>query len=78
LRILEESRFDLVWSADGWKTVNTTASRSLGSAGYSADIDPAPEQGSGRLSWTVHWPDEDRWLGYNVEVTVEARGPSDK
>jgi len=78
LRILEESRFDLVWSADGWRTVHTTPSRSLGSAGYSADIDPAPGQGSGELSWTLHWPDQDRWLGYNVEVTVEARKPSDK
>jgi hypothetical protein len=45
----------------------------MGSAGYSADIDPAPEGSSGELSWTLHWPDQGRWLGYNVEVTVEAR-----
>ena len=38
LRILDEERFEVVWSGDGWQTVNTTASRSLGSAGFSADI----------------------------------------
>jgi glucoamylase len=76
LRILEDSRFDVVWSSDGWLTTHTAASRSLGSAGFSADINAetgAEGAGSetGKLSWTLHWPDRDRWLGYNVEVTVE-------
>lgn len=71
LRILNGDRFDLLWSADGWKTVQTTPSRSLGSAGYSADIAPAQERGN--LSWTLHWTELGRWLGYNVEVKIEAR-----
>jgi glucoamylase len=38
LRIIDGERFDLVWSSDNWKTVKSTASRELGSAGFSADI----------------------------------------
>ena len=60
--------FEVIWSADGWKTTQTNLSRSLGSAGYSADISTAPNQASGGLSWTLHWPEQDRWLGYNVEI----------
>jgi glucoamylase len=77
LRILEDTRFDVVWSMDDWQTTRTAESRSLGSAGFSADI--AVETGAdgngsetGKLSWTLNWPEQNRWLGYNVEVTVEA------
>jgi glucoamylase len=74
LRILDEGRFEVVWSGDGWQTVNTTASRSLGSAGFSADI-AAPE-GCGELEWTLHWTElgtgPEAWLGYNVKVKVDA------
>jgi hypothetical protein len=24
------------------------------------------------LLWTLHWPEQGRWLGYNVEVNVNA------
>ena len=68
LRILDDTRFDVVWSDDGWKTTRTTPCRSLGHAGFSADILPAAA--SGKLEWTLHWPEQDRWLGYNVEVKV--------
>jgi glucoamylase len=70
LRILDERQFDVVWSADGWQTTHITPSRSLGSAGYSADIAAGAEGGA--LEWTLHWPDDDSWLGYNVEVKVDA------
>jgi glucoamylase len=70
LRILDEKQFDVVWSADGWQTVHTTASRSMISAGYSADIAAGTENGV--IEWTMHWPEQDSWLGYNVEVKVDA------
>jgi glucoamylase len=70
LRILDENHFDLVWSDDSWQTTHTTSGRSLGSAGFSADVATAPGQ-TGSLTWTLHWPEQDRWLGYNVEVQVE-------
>jgi glucoamylase len=71
LRILDETRFDLVWSDDGWMTTHNTASRAVGCAGFSADIAPRTE--SGELSWTLHWTEQDRWLGHNVEVKIDAR-----
>ncbi|MGD0737783.1 MAG: glycoside hydrolase family 15 protein [Terracidiphilus sp.] len=69
LRILDEQRFELTWSADGWQSTHVTASRSLGSAGYSVDI--VAGAAGGNLSWTQRWPEQDRWLGYNVDVKVE-------
>jgi glucoamylase len=71
LRILDENEFELIWSADGWQTTHTTPSRNLGSAGYSADILVATGRRNGNVSWTFHWPDQNRWLGHNVEVAVE-------
>jgi glucoamylase len=73
LRILDEKRFEVVWSGDGWQTTHAVASRSLGSAGYSADVATTPEQAGGGLSWTLHWPEQDGWLGHNVDVKVEAK-----
>ncbi|HUB51956.1 MAG TPA: glycoside hydrolase family 15 protein [Terracidiphilus sp.] len=70
LRILDDRRFDVVWTCDGWQTKLTAASRGLGSAGFSADIAPGP--GAAELEWTLHWPEQDTWLGYNVKVKIDA------
>ena len=72
LRILDDERFEVVWSDDGWQTMETTSSRSLGSAGHCADLPTGKESAHGGLSWTFHWQDDDRWLGYNVEIAVVA------
>jgi glucoamylase len=69
LRILDEGIFDVVWTDDGWQTKHSTASRSIGNAGAYADV--APAAGKKELEWTLHWPESDGWLGYNVKVTVE-------
>jgi glucoamylase len=71
LRILDGERFEVRWSDDGWRTVHYPISRSLGCAGHSADISPAAKQESGGLSWTLYWPDQNRWLGYNVDIKIE-------
>jgi glucoamylase len=73
LRILDENSFEVVWTSDNWQTTNVKRSRSLGSAGFSADITPPAGSESGQILWTFHWPEPDRWLGYNVEVTIESR-----
>ena len=69
LRILDDRRFDLVWTDDGWKNSYTTMSRSMGSAGFSAEI--ATGTVDGKLEWTIHWTEQNAWLGYNVVVKVE-------
>ena len=71
LRILDEDRFEVVWTADGWQTMQTTPSESQGSSGFSVDIEAGSEQGE--LSWTQHWPGTGRWLGYNVTVKIESK-----
>jgi glucoamylase len=70
LRIMDERRFLVVWTADGWQTTQTTPSRTMGYAGYSADIATGTE--SGELQWTLHWQEPEGWLGYNVNVKVDA------
>jgi glucoamylase len=71
LRVLNESRFVLVWSADGWQSSQSTQSRSLGSSGFAADILPAQEHDPAGLSFTFFWPDQNRWLGRNCEIRIE-------
>ncbi|HUN86122.1 MAG TPA: glycoside hydrolase family 15 protein [Terracidiphilus sp.] len=73
LRIIDPDRFEVVWTSDKWKTTQTTASRALGSAVHSADIAAPPDQQTGGLSWTLHWPEQNRWLGRNVDVKIESR-----
>jgi glucoamylase len=70
LRILDERHFEVVWTSDGWQSKRTADSCGLGSAGFSADI--APEPGATELEWTLHWPEQDAWLGYNVRVKIDA------
>jgi glucoamylase len=73
LRILEEDYFEVVWSADGWKTKQISISHLLGGTGYYADLSTAESPESGGLSWTLNWPEQGRWLGYNVEVKIEGK-----
>jgi len=70
LRILDDKRFEATWTSDGWQTTHVTASRSLGSAGFSAEI--VPGAGGTGIEWTLRWTEQDRWLGYNVDVKVDA------
>jgi glucoamylase len=69
LRIIDERQFQVIWSTDGWQSTQTALSRSLGSAWFSADIPPAT--GSEAVVWTLYWPEQAAWLGYNIEVKVD-------
>ena len=71
LRIVDGEHFELLWSTDDWKTVQTLQCREFGSAGFSADI--AASTGSGRISWTLRWTGSNRWLGYNVMIEIVPR-----
>ncbi|HEY1649943.1 MAG TPA: glycoside hydrolase family 15 protein [Terracidiphilus sp.] len=69
LRILDDRAFEVVWTENGWQTKQSTLSRALGSAGFSADLVPAA--GCSELEWTLRWPEQDAWLGYNVKVQID-------
>jgi glucoamylase len=71
LRLLDDTYFEAVWTDDGWKTVKSATSRGLGSAGFTADLVPAAD--SSEVEWTLHWPERNTWLGYNVKVMIDAR-----
>jgi glucoamylase len=80
LRIIDERRFEVTWSADNWKNVENGASSNAGSAGYWFDI-PVPKQAGGQISWTLRWTDSGsgsgEWLGYNMDVQIVSTNPSD-
>lgn len=69
LRILEASRFRLVWSDDGWKTTNTTESKHVSDSIAFADVPIRPEA-SGTLSYTYFWHRECRWEGRNYDIPI--------
>ena len=76
LRIIDGDRFAVTWSTDNWKTTHVTESRGLGSAGFGADISTGTAPAGGALSWTLQWSEQGRWLGYNVNLKIEATQPT--
>ncbi len=71
LRLLNEKRFAVIWSDDAWTHTRKAESRSVGSAGFAADILPNQGSNPAELSLTFYWPDEDRWLGRNYTIRIE-------
>jgi glucoamylase len=69
LRILDREEFELVWTDNSWQSTQVTPCHTLGCAGYSADIAPSP--GTTQVEWTIHWPQRNAWLGFNVYVKIE-------
>jgi glucoamylase len=70
LRITSAARFRVTWTPDNWQTTKLLDSTQLGYAGSYADLPTTPEQ-TGMLSFTLFWPDENRWEGRNFEVALE-------
>lgn len=73
LRVVDSQPFDLLWTADDWRTSCRTGSRQVGPPGSYADITTSRGQ-TGSLLFTLFWPGENRWLGRNYEVTIDADG----
>jgi len=69
LRITSAARFQVTWSHDNWQTRCVLDSTQVGYAGSYADLPTSPGQ-TGALSFTLFWPDENRWEGRNFEVAV--------
>ena len=69
LRIVEASRFRVVWTQDDWQTRHTTESKYIGCSVCYADI-PIQKQAPGVLSFTLYWLGEDRWEGRNYDVPI--------
>jgi len=80
LRIVDHGRFRIVYTFDDWTTVNHLDAHSLGPLGYFADL-PTTASQTGKIIFTLCWPgqgqdQQDRWLGRNLEVTINSRSSS--
>jgi glucoamylase len=73
LRVISRRHFRVVWTVDNWKTSSTAESNTIGWAGSFADLPTATEQ-TGQLSFTLFWPEENRWEGRNFDVQLQAAG----
>ncbi len=71
LRIMDAQAFQVTWTVDDWATTLHTDSTIIGPPGSFADICMAP-QATGKLIFTLSWPEQGRWLGHNVEVSINA------
>ena len=69
LQIVDPKRFEVVWTADGWATQQRVESGAMGGAGWVAEI-PTKAKQTGAVTFTIYWPDEQRWLGKNFDVKV--------
>jgi len=69
LRIMDQQHFRVTWTTDNWATKNAQDSKVVGRPGSFVDIQTAHDF-TGSIIFTLFWPDENRWLGRNYEVTV--------
>jgi len=75
LRIVDGAKFTAVWSIDNWATTHRTDSRPVNHSGWFADLATDAEK-TGRLAFTMFWPEENRWLGRNYDVVIHAEQPA--
>ena len=59
------------WSADGWHTVQDTATRATTLGVHVADLETRNLRAGDRVDFTFQWPEEDRWEGTDFVVCVE-------
>ena len=70
LRIEVLSSAVIHWSSDDWQTTNDTRTHDTGLGVHIADL-PTNELSSGSaLTFTIYWPDEDRWEGENQTILI--------
>ena len=74
LRVIDQHKFDVVYTLDDWATEQRMSARLVGFLGAFVDIPIPPEVLNGKLIFTLHWADgldtEEHWLGRNVEVEI--------
>ncbi len=75
LRIVDSNLFSIVYSTDNWATKIDREAHSLGRVGCFIDIPIAADQ-TGSIVFTLHWTEQNRWLGHNCEVAIAAESPS--
>lgn len=59
------------WTTDGWHTVTDTFTRDTGIGVHVADLPTEHLETNDIVTFTLYWPDGDRWEGVDYTVTVE-------
>ena len=59
------------WSADGWRTVQDTATEDTGIGIHKVDLPTRDSVRGTTVMFTFFWPEAERWEGTDFEVTVE-------
>jgi glucoamylase len=75
LRIMDAARFNVIYSTDNWTTKTKIEARVVGRPGAFADIPVAADQ-TGSIIFTLYWPEENRWLGHNCQIDIQAEVPT--
>jgi glucoamylase len=69
LRIMDADLFTVLYTTNNWATQTSLDAHPVGHLGAYADIPIASDQTSS-IIFTLHWSEENRWLGHNYEVTI--------
>lgn len=69
LRIMDPARFTVIYTTNNWASQIKLDAHVVGRLGSHADIPIAADQ-TGSIIFTLHWPEEDCWLGRNYEVAI--------
>ena len=72
LRITSASRFQVIWTSDDWKTSHVLRQHSARLCGIVCRSANQRSDRRGRLSFTLFWPEENRWEGRNFDVVLES------
>jgi len=59
------------WSADGWRTMTEVATRDTTLGVHVADLETTTLTADDRITFTLYWPEADRWEGVDYVVYVE-------
>jgi glucoamylase len=71
LRIMDRKRFTITYTTDNWATKVEVEPHMVGHSGGYADI-PTGQLPVGTVVFTLYWPEDNRWLGYNCEISIQA------
>lgn len=69
LHVLDREWFEVHWTTDDWSTQHCTRGTLIGYPGFAAEL-PLPPDFEGKVELTLHWPNDDRWVGRNFTVEV--------
>jgi glucoamylase len=65
------SRALVHWSFDGWKTTQDSDTRDTGLGIHSVDLPTEKLRGGEDVTFTLYWPESNRWDGTDFVVRIE-------